>query len=785
MKSILKMLKGAGWLNLLGMSVAFAAIYIILVQVHYDLGFNRSLPDSERLYVVGYPAWADPNHYMLTRNRPSTEPAILQSSLVDSYGVVAAAAPEQKASLIKAGDNRIDLRLKLFKITRGALDLFDFEPISGSFQGMQQAETVAVSERLVAQTGATVGDELKLGDDNTLYTIAAVFKNQPVNTELNEMDVVSCYGMDTQDIDNSGNWSYLYYVKLRSPQDKERFETEANALIRKTLLDAHGDGEMNDFEKMRMERSQLTLLPVTELHFNELVEYYRYKADKTGTLVLLTVAVLILIIALINYVNFFLAQVPLRLKSVNTRKILGSSRFSLVLQFVCESGVMVMMALLVAVAWVLWVRGSHYSELLSCALDFQQNGLVVFLTILVALVMTVASSVYPALYITSFPPVLAIKGSMGSSKGSAVFRHTLVGFQFAVALIFVICASMFRMEYHYMMNYDMGFNKENVYSLNLDEADLSPDLLVDELKKASVIEDVTLCDGSLVSPDVMLTQMDDYEYISSYVAPNFLKFMGIEVVEGRDFVESDKNSSTSSMIFNEVGRKKMNLGLAGESGFLPIIGFCKDFHFQPLQYGVSSFAFMVSTADNLYTLPLTHLYLRAKPGVAYGELEAAVSAALSHLSATCSVDDLSLCSFDDELAEVYQKQADDLDLVTLFSMLAIAISLMGIVGLLMFEMTYRKKEIGVRRVHGAGVAEILLLFNRRFVYILCVSFVVAAPIAYYAMYAYYSSFVYRAPLSLWIFALAFVLVLLVTVAVVTLCTYKAANENPTQSLKNE
>lgn len=332
-----------------------------------------------------------------------------------------------------------------------------------------------------------------------------------------------------------------------------------------------------------------------------------------------------------------------------------------------------------------------------------------------------------------------------------------------------------------MMDYDMGFNKTSLYSLDLNNSEIHPQLFMNELKKSPEIVDLTLCDASLVSSDVSIIMQDENEYVCFEVAPNFLDFMGIEVTEGRNFTDSDGKSESSAMIFNEISRQKMDLKIGKDN----VVGFCNNFHFQPLRYNLSPYAFIVTREDTPYHTAPKHIYIRTLPDVSDEEMREITAHALSRVSNAEHIDNLSLKSFDDELSEQYQDQKDDMAMVTLFSILAIVISLMGIVGLLLFETTYRRKEIGIRRVHGAEISEILRMFNQRFAGLLFVCFLIAAPVSYFIMDYYYSTFAYRAMLSPWIFILSFLIVLLITVVVVTISTYRAASENPSASLKSE
>ena len=271
------------------------------------------------------------------------------------------------------------------------------------------------------------------------------------------------------------------------------------------------------------------------------------------------------------------------------------------------------------------------------------------------------------------------------------------------------------------------------------------------------------------------------------VSYNFLQFMGIEVLEGRDFLPADEKCENGIFIFNQVAKEKFELELTSKVGGhmtdTDIAGFCENFKSLPLHYEMEPFAFYVFGKHPWW--PLTHLYIRSNPGATYEDVRKAVEEVIMKLSPDFNLEKINLKFFNEELGLEYAKEQRLLKLVTLFTALAVIISLIGIVGLLMYETKFRRKEIGLRRVHGASIMEILLLFNCKFFYILLVSFLIAVPLSYMVMDYYYSSFAYHLPLYWWVFLIAFLMVAVVTFFIVTLCCYKAASENPSETLKNE
>ena len=794
MKSILKLLKGAGWLNLLGMSVAFAAIYIILVQVNYDYNYNKGIKDADRIYLAATTSWFDEGKYQFGLSRPNMEECMASAAQIETYG---ACRIQKQPVKVKFGQNKNGdaVQMTYMELTTKCMQVWGFEPAVGSFEGMATECKVAVSESAAQKYHIGLGDVIWMETfSNAPQTVCAIFKDLSANSDVWNVDVLTCRYFENQGLDTESEWSYNYFVKLKDAADKVAVEENFYHFFKEEVdkqLAVMDEKPTQAEIDATIYRACPKLFPLTEVHFDQRLENYPNAGNKTTTITLFVIACLILLITLINYVNFFMAQVPVKLCTVNTRKILGSTRSALMFRFLAESGVLVLLALVLSCLWVLLMKDSSLSHLLSCPLDFGQHMGIVAITIGVALLLTLASSLYPAWYITSFPPALALKGMMGAVQRGKWFRYGLIGFQFVVTFGFLISAVFVKLQYEYMMHFDMGFDKENLFNAYLPVTADNQETFANELRKRKEIKDIAWSDGPLVNTGHMgwgrEFKGENISFTSYPVSVNFLKFMGIDIVEGRDFMPSDDEAENGVMIFNQ--QAKTNFGLTledkvhGHRGETEIVGFCDDFSFKPLKYANQPFAFYVFGKHPWRAQ--TYLYLRSQPGVMYADLEKVLKEVTAAVMPGYNTEEVQLTFFDDNLRQRYWKEQQLVQLLSLFTFVAIVISLMGIIGLLTLETAFRKKEIGVRRVYGATIGEILSLFCQRYLKILVASFVISVPIAYYAMNIYYSTFAYRAPLHWWVFALAFLAVLLVTVTVVTFCCYKAASINPAESIKNE
>ena len=792
------------------MTAAFAALYIILVQVHYDLTYNRAIPDSERVYLMTLPSFgAGETKQQSFLARPFAEYFLEENLYVEAYGVAQLDDVNKVNVIVGEGTEAKTHSVTFAQMTSGALKTFGIQAVMGSLEDIGEGGYVAISETAAERLSVAVDSVLQLeswGQTN-YFVVRAIYKDLPVASDLKNIEVIRCNQLEEQDLNSTSNWSYQYFVKLRSTEDKALCEEVISQKYAEIMAQElkryrgmqHSDPSFNkQLDKLEtfIDDIDCTLMPIRDLYYDDTLEWSvgQEKGNKTSTITLMIVAALIVIITLINYVNFFFAQVPMRIRAVNTRKILGSSRAALVGRFLAESAVLVAIALVLAVVVVLLFCSTEWVHYISCDLALSKNMVVAVLTVGIALVMTLMAGLYPAMYATSFPPALAIKGSFGMSQKGKSLRYVLIGLQFVISIAFIICAIFLKKQHSYMMNYDMGFNKECLLTANIPVSSMDErDAFSSELLNNPNIKEVAWSQDRMVAEmhmtwgrwhhgeQMMLTVMP--------VSWNFLQVMGIEVFEGRDFLPSDEKGN-GAIILNEYAKKKYNLNLEEVISWngkpFPATGFCRDFHFKPLHEESDAFAFYIYDSEiqtRYFATP--HLTLRTIENADIKAVFDAIRATTDKILPDYGSEKVKINFFDEELGENYQKEQQLTTTISLFTMLAIIISLMGVLGLVIFETQYRRKEIGIRRVNGATVREILVMFNRKFMIIVGICFLIAAPISYFITDYYYSTFAYRAPIAVWVFVVALLAVLFITALVVTLASLRTATSNPVEALRTE
>ena len=543
---------------------------------------------------------------------------------------------------------------------------------------------------------------------------------------------------------------------------------------------------------MKVGNDFMRLTSVYDIYFTNDVEgMIGYNVgNRFTTYTLLSIAILILAIAFINFVNFFMAMVPRRIRRVNTEKVFGCTTRRLRMGFVLEAMGIVALGLLLAI-YIIFMVAPELTGMVSTSVALQDNPTLLLLIIIAGLMLAVVSSIYPAYYITSVPPAFALKGSFGNTAAGRRMRYVLLTIQFVISIALITCTLFIRLQHSYMMRYDMGFNKENVLAVDLSTASKSRwdfnarQQLANELKASPMITDVAFAVENFIEP-VRSTHnrtKENSEHVffqAYYVSYNFLSFMGVELIEGRDYTPEDEQQDDKQLyIFNETAQKEYDLRVYESLNGAAVIGFCKDFKFRPLQYEHSAFAFCVSEATGF----IKHCYVRTTENADIEAVEKHIKECVTKMGD--DADKIIIEFFDKELARQYEKEKELNRLITIFSLISICISLMGVFGLVFFETQYRRREIAVRRVHGAKIAQILGMFVGQYARMVLVAFLFAVPVSYLIMQRWLQGYAYHIPLYWWVFALALLIVLAVTSTIVLARSWRAAKENPVEALYKE
>ena len=793
-------------LNIVGMAVAFAAVYLIAVQVTFDLSYNRVIKNSERIYRLEHPSWMGDGSWDSSWNRQTPDEMCALCPEIEASGSIY----ELQNAMYYSGDVSIKRNgtIDNYIIHFGAaepevLNVFPFEFIAGGTQLYCNEYDIIITESVANRCNITVGDQLHYGrnaESDLLFTVAGIYKDFPRPSTM-AMSEGYCY-MEKAKPEEVNNWGTPYYVLLREGTSRE----EVEARMYQYVLDDCTKRGLNEEEaEVNISRIKPRLMPINDLFFAEDTRNVGMSGSRTTTYTLIVIAVLILVISFINFVNFFFALIPSRIRAVNNHKIFGAPTAKLRLNFLFETVGLILISLFVAVGIVVIFADTPLSEYISTSVAINENWMVASAMVVGTLLFGILVSLYPAWYITKFSPAFVTKGDFAASRSGRILRYALVGVQYTISIALIICSLFVYRQHQYMLSRDMGFDKENILTVEIPydatygwtmEDGVTMDYtkrnaLEDKLKQNPQIMDVAWGQGEFISGGNMQwsRKTEDGQHTTFKVYPvswNFLQVMGIDIVEGRDFLPSDNEVVTGALIFNEKAAKDMNLTTESKiQGHISnmqtqVVGICKNFDFESAHNTIKPYTFVVFGQYG-WDLP-RRAYIRTVAGADISRVREYIHQTIIDFASNIAPEKINVRFFDDEIEFIYQKEDKLSTLIAMFSFLSIVISIIGVFGLVLFETQYRRREIGIRRVHGASVGGILRMFNRKYLYIVAACSAVAIPVSYYIIDQWMQQYVYRTPMSWWVYALAVGVILLITIVTVSLRSWSAANENPTNSI---
>lgn len=785
--SVLRRYKLSSTLNIFGLSIAFASFIVMMMQVNYEWSYGKSDPNHREIFRVEVPnvfekgRWnckIDGNSIKYLREN---DPRVKKCYYGDGIDEVGIYLGEDSLNLVKT---------KVYGNFTNPAEFFHFDMVEGRADGIHERDEVIIPLSLSNQLfggKSAVGEVLNIKGkyyrNNLQQTIVGVFRDFPANSVLQNY----LFGRSDAGRINpeSGEIFGASVVYIRaSAQDTS--EIIAKLYEYDVANDQYGFGKS---------RSRLT--PVAAVYYADDVQLYGDipPGNRSTTSLLFLISLLVILIAGINFINFSTAMAPLRIHGLNIRLILGRPKSSLRMMLVGEAVWLSLLAYLTALFWVYCFGFTSVAGLIRAgSTHITDHIAVVTATGGVAVVVGFFAGLYPAIYTTRFTEAIAVKGAgMGSVSGQWL-RALLVGFQYVVSITLIIVAIFIALQYRYMGSFPLGFDKENVFLLDMSSSSGNDrKLLTEKLKKNPEIKEVTFSWGVMGEEYGAMDQLkfgdEKVDIGSMLVQHNFMRFFSIPIVEGRDFIEGDvvdeypsfrgfhydSHPSISKAIFNR--RAQQMYGIQVDSIYdnrVLCIGICDNINsralhndYEPMSFEASNFlgnAYIKCSGADIDRL---YQYIRK----AYDELMLG--------------QDFDCQLLDTILQQQYQNEKNFSQLINLFTGLAIVLSLIGVFGLVVFENQYRRREIGLRKIYGSTVMQILHMFNRKFFIINGVCFLIALPIAWWSVHQWLATFAFRTPMYWWVFLLSLVIVAIITMVTVTIQSWHSATENPIKSIKYE
>ena len=773
----IKRFKLACGLNIVGLSVAFGAFIVILMQVSYERGFDKGYP--RQVYRVEV---KDSTMHEAILARPMID-VLLAGSPAIAQGTMRPCYLDNRYVSLERNGAKVAYIEPYTTIYPDDFEVFGYELTEGTREAFDDHTKLILPQSMARKffgTESAIGKlvTFEMGEKSTVE-VGAVYRDFPANSS-----VPNCIKQKIAPEEHKNSWgaqNYWCFVTLwpgSDPEEAARQMTQAYAAFGKPDWIS---GEPN-----------FILQPIEEVYYDKTVGYDTApKGNRTTMTLLLSIALLVIGIAAVNFVNFATSLTPLRIKNINTRKVLGSSVGTLRAELIFESVGISLLGFGLGLLWVYLLADTGFNELISGGISFSTYSGVIWLGLGVALGVGILAGIYPAVYTTSFPPALVLKGTFGLSPKGRKLRTALIGFQFVVSLGLIVAAMFMQLQNRYMRSLDTGMDHDQVVIVNLSR-DLAKsemkNTLVNRLKEDASIEDVAFsgmrvgCSDTYMRWGRGLADGRSIHFTCLPVSWNFCRVMGLPTIEGRDFEEED-DLRTGAFIFNQTAMSEFDMTLddrvfGHRSDLVPIVGVVKDFNFASLRNEIAPMCFYQFGKEAWYDLSVAYIKIKGDPFAGAAHIKRTVA----ELDPLYPVD---IEFYDTVFDALYRKELKVTTLITVFSLLAVVLSLVGVFGLVVFETQYRRKEIGVRKVMGATVAEILAMFNRSFVRLVLICFVVAAPLAWYGVREWLGTFAYRTPVYWWVFAVSLAIVLFITLATVTIQSWRAATANPVEAFKTE
>jgi putative ABC transport system permease protein len=776
-------------INILGLSIGLTTCFLIYSWVRFEVSYDRHFPESDNIYRVNTFWHSSPDDGFAT-----TYPMVRTSVLNQLSGI------ETSARLFNAGflgsKTKVTYRDKVLTNARlyyGDSTFFEVFPLKikhgNSHHALNRPNTVAITEKYAAilfKTEDPLGKVVKIGSRE--FEVTAVIEEIPSNTHFHFDVLVSMQShpwiAEAESIVWSGI-SFHTYVRIKNGTQPALLEKDMQKILNNFSDDPQGNGK----------DLCLSLQPIQSIHLTSDLEY-ELESNGSDSLVYLfiTIAVLVLIVAIVNYINLTTARYTQRFKEVGVRKVMGASRTQLIAQFMTESMIVSCIAFLVSLLLiecaspVLYsITDPKYFSITPYAWESLAGfGMVISL-------ITLACGLFPALALSSIKPVRLFKPTIGSSLGNVSLRKALVVFQFVVSITLTICTLITYEQVEFVNDQQLGYNKEQVVALNIGFGEITKklDLLKSRLQSLSQVSGVTAV--SQLPTNVQTIENIDVPgkdplvvtYLS--VDTDFFKVMGIELLTNQDqlavVVPHDTihhfvlNEYTASSLGWDAGTsvgKQMSIRHGNQKPGR-IVGIAKNFHFQSLHHPMSPLVIEFTPSDYEFLL------IKINEQTSRQVIDQ-ISKVWSELAQGIPFD---FTFLDEKYAAMYKQEQLTSKLFMSFSGIALLIALLGLFGLSSFAVVRRTKEIGIRKVLGAKMSHIFLLLNKDFGNLLLVAIIVSVPVAIYFKTEWLSGFAYQASIGVEIFIIALLINLLLAAFTIGYHCVQASFINPVEALKNE
>jgi len=782
-------------INVFGLSLSISCSIILFLFIIYHLSFDRYHRNAKNIYRVvhsitfadGVPMYDQGAPLALARELKANDPRVKDIGILLRMHDINVVIPQTGNISKKVFTEHENIGLtdgRFFK-------LFDYQWEQGNKNtALSQPNTVVLSHSLAQKyfgSQDVVGRTVRV-DNKNMFTVTGIVADHPANTDLKSDIFLSLSSLRNITPEYAGQienqWSFInttnsVFLSLQEGVDPKVIEQNIANMKAKALSP---DIQM---------AFKFMLLPLSDMHFDG---RFAGVIQRSLLTTLGIIGLLLIVIACVNFINMATAQSFKRAKEIGTRKVLGSSPKAIFAQFICETAYVVVFALLLSFAIVV-LTIPVINNWLQTQLSFNffaDYKLVIFI-LLILMVIIPAAGTYPALILSRFKPVSALKNQIAGQAQSGVFtRKGLIVIQNVIAQVLIVSTILITMQVRYLKTTDLGFDTNATVMVPVpDNAKSKTDYLRNQLLADPAVKNIAFCYMAPSSTSgrggsIKYDTRDWEKFVGHEITgdANYVKTFGLRLVAGRSFTESD---DAREYLINEkmmhqlgvndpqqvLGRKFTAGNLSDKPGI--IVGVVKDFHAKSLYVPITP----------EYIAPFRKEYHYAGVKIGPGNASAAIQRIKKQWEAVYPDHVFEYRFLDEQLADFYQKEELMNKLITTSAIVAIAISCLGILGLISLIAVQRTKEIGIRKVLGASVAGIAGMLSKDFIKLVLIAVLIASPLAWWVMHQWLQGFAYRIDVQWWLFAIAAVLAVLIAFITVSYQAVRAAMANPTKSLRSE
>jgi putative ABC transport system permease protein len=784
----LKRHKIYAFINVFGLAISLAACWLIVLYIKDELSYDRFNANVDRVVrVVQHESWEGGNMHIAVTSAPFA-PALKQQfpQIEDAVRIDA-----EGGDLIAHGNGTIKIN-DIISADPSLFNIFSYDFLEGNAAtALTDPQSIVLTESLAHTlfgSQESVVNQMVIFPGNSPARVSAVVRDIPRNSHLRFSAVRPLPSGFTGSWQNSSLYTYLL---LKTPESLQTLRKQLPAFIAGTVQ-----------KEMHATQYQLELQPLSSIHLQSNLDYELSPNSSLNRIYIFgAIAGLILFIAIINYVNLATARASARVKEIGVRKTLGSGRVQLVALFITEAA---LVTLLAGLAALVLVRFSMpvFNQLTGKNLSLWRFGVWPSLTfvVLFSVIVGIISGIYPSILLARFQTIPALKGNTGKMDGTVLFRKSLLVLQFVITVFMISASFVIYRQLSYVNRADLGFNKEQVVTFHIDNRSLRSQIAVikSKLLQSPLIEGVAVAGNPIGNNDL---GNHGYFYENNQQAlsqrtksmqelivdADYLTTMQIGLKEGRNFSDDVSTDQANAVLVNETLVKELGWTRALGKKMLSannkdgqpktVVGVIKDFHTYSFQHKVEPLVLVLppnaKEQDNLY--------IRLAKGK--------TTEAMAYLNQTYKNFDPGNSAeyhfLDQNFAHQYESEQKQGNLSLLFTVLAVSLSLVGLFGLVSFTVQQFTKEIGIRKVLGASLFNIVHLLSGNYLKLIAIASCIALPISWFVMDRWLSDFAYRIPLQIGIFLAAGSLSAILALVTLSLQSLKAGMANPIQSLRSE